>query len=129
VVFQKDSGTVTDADKLKFDELTTTLEDANGVAPTVEGEMPSVLGPTYSEDGEAVEYLVFFDASGEELLSSITDVRAELKDITPTGFTSYVTLSAALLVSMASCSSLHCLLCLSFCSWCTGHCCCPSWFC
>ena len=102
VVFQKDSGTVTDADKLKFDELTTTLEDAKGVAPTVEGEMPSVLGPTYSEDGEAVEYLVFFDASGEELLSSITDVRAELKDITPTGFTSYVTGPGGLLADFVS---------------------------
>ncbi len=48
VVFQKDSGDVTDADKVKFDELTTTLEEAEGVAPTVEGQVPSVLGPTYS---------------------------------------------------------------------------------
>ena len=102
VVFQKDSGIVTDADKLKFDELTTTLEDAKGVAPTVEGEMPSVLGPTYSEDGEAVEYLVFFDASGEELLGNITDVRSELKDVTPAGFTSYVTGPGGLLADFVS---------------------------
>ena len=102
VVFQKDSGDVTDADKVKFDELTTTLEEAEGVAPTVEGQVPSVLGPTYSEDGQAVEYLVFYSASGEELLSSIEGLRAELADVTPAGFTAYVTGPGGLLADFVS---------------------------
>ncbi|MEY2698241.1 MAG: hypothetical protein RL720_197 [Actinomycetota bacterium] len=102
VVFQKDSGEVTDADKLKFDELTTTLENTEGVAPSVEGEVPSVLGPTYSDDNKAVEYLVFFEASGEELLSSIEGLRAELADATPAGFTGYVTGPGGLLADFVS---------------------------
>ena len=102
VVFQKDSGEVTEADKLKFDELTPILEEAEGVAPSEEGKVPSVLGPTYSEDGQAVEYLVFYSASGEELLSSIEGLRAELAQDTPAGFTAYVTGPGGLLADFVS---------------------------
>lgn len=102
IVFEKDSGEITEADKLKFDELTVVLQDAEGVAPSVEGELPSVLGPTYSEDNKAVEYLIFYSASGEELLSSIEGLRAELVASTPAGFTGYVTGPGGLLADFVS---------------------------
>ncbi|MEY4533509.1 MAG: hypothetical protein RI926_1278 [Actinomycetota bacterium] len=102
VVFEKDSGELTDADKEEFEALTETFQNAEGVAPSEEGQVPSVLGPTFSEDGQAVEYLVFYAASGEELLSSIEGLRAELADVTPAGFTAYVTGPGGLLADFVS---------------------------
>jgi putative drug exporter of the RND superfamily len=102
IVFEKDSGEITEADKVKFDELTSVFEDAEGVAPSVEGGLPSVLGPTYSDDNEAVEYLIFYSATGEELLSSIEGLRAELVASTPAGFTGYVTGPGGLLADFVS---------------------------
>lgn len=97
VVIEKDSGTITDAEKEEFEALTEVLSEIPGVAPSEEGELPSVLGPTFAEDNEAVEYFVFFQASGEELLESITEFRAELQKDVPEGFTAYVTGPAGLL--------------------------------
>ncbi|MEY4039477.1 MAG: hypothetical protein RLZZ52_345, partial [Actinomycetota bacterium] len=102
VLFDKKSGEITEADKAEFDALTETFRSAEGVAPTVEGEAPSVLGPIYSEDNKAVEYLVFFDANGEELTLSITDLRTGLADLTPTGFDSYVTGPGGLLADFVA---------------------------
>jgi RND superfamily putative drug exporter len=102
VLFNKQSGEITDAEKTEFEELTQVFIDADGVAPTVEGEAPSVLGPVYSEDNKAVEYLVFFDANGEELNLSITDLRTSLADVTPAGFDSYVTGPGGLLADFVA---------------------------
>jgi RND superfamily putative drug exporter len=102
VLFNKQSGEITDAEKTEFEDLTQVFIDADGVAPTVEGEAPSVLGPVYSEDNKAVEYLVFFDANGEELNLSITDLRTSLADVTPAGFDSYVTGPGGLLADFVA---------------------------
>ncbi|MDH6531867.1 RND superfamily putative drug exporter [Aurantimicrobium minutum] len=102
VLFNKQSGEITDAEKTEFEDLTQVFIDAEGVAPTVEGEAPSVLGPIYSEDNKAVEYLVFFDANGEELNVSITDLRTGLADVTPAGFDSYVTGPGGLLADFVA---------------------------
>ncbi len=102
VVIESDSGSVTESDKAAFDELALAMQDAAGVAPTVEGELPSVLGPTYSEDGAAVQYLVFFEASGEELLTDITSFRELVKADTPSGYTAYVAGPAGLLADFVN---------------------------
>ena len=102
VVIEADSGTVAEGDKAAFADLATTMKDAAGVAPTVEGEIPSVLGPTYSEDGAAVQYLVFFEASGEELLTDITSFRELVKADTPSGYTAYVAGPAGLLADFVN---------------------------
>jgi len=61
-----------------------------------------VLGPTYSEDGAAVQYLVFFEASGEELLTDITSFRELVKADTPSGYTAYVAGPAGLLADFVN---------------------------
>jgi RND superfamily putative drug exporter len=102
VVIESNSGAVAEGDKAAFDDLATAMKDAPGVAPTVEGELPSVLGPTYSEDGAAVQYLVFFAASGEELLTDITGFRELVKADTPSGYTAYVAGPAGLLADFVN---------------------------
>jgi RND superfamily putative drug exporter len=102
VVIESNSGAVAEGDKAAFQELATMMESAAGVAPTVEGELPSVLGPTYSEDGAAVQYLVFFEASGEVLLEDITLLREMIKDETPAGYTAYVAGPAGLLADFVN---------------------------
>ena len=102
VVIESDSGAVAEGDKVAFDDLAAAMKDAPGVAPTVEGELPSVLGPTYSEDGAAVQYLVFFEASGEELLTDITSFRELVKADTPSGYTAYVAGPAGLLADFVN---------------------------
>lgn len=102
VIIESNSGNVAESDKAAFDELATSMKGATGVAPTVEGKVPSVLGPTYSDDGAAVEYLVFFEASGEELLGDITSFRELVKADTPTGYTSYVAGPAGLLADFVN---------------------------
>lgn len=102
VVFESQSGEVTEADKAEFDALTAELETAPGVAESTENSAPSVLGPTYSEDGQAVEYLVFFSASGEVLLEDITEMRSLVQENTPEGYTAYVTGPAGLLADFVS---------------------------
>ncbi|NBX22836.1 MAG: MMPL family transporter [Microbacteriaceae bacterium] len=102
VIIESNSGSVAESDKAAFDELATSMKGATGVAPTVEGKVPSVLGPTYSDDGAAVEYLVFFEASGEELLGDITSFRELVKADTPTGYTSYVAGPAGLLADFVN---------------------------
>lgn len=102
VIIESNSGSVAESDKAAFDELATSMKGATGVAPTVEGKVPSVLGPTYSDDGAAVEYLVFFEASGEELLGDITSFRELVKADTPTGYTSFVAGPAGLLADFVN---------------------------
>jgi len=102
VIIESNSGSVAESDKAAFDELATSMKGATGVAPTVEGKVPSVLGPTYSDDGAAVEYLVFFEASGEELLGDITSFRELVKTDTPSGYTSYVAGPAGLLADFVN---------------------------
>lgn len=102
VLFNKQSGEITDAEKTEFEDLTQVFIESEGVAPTKEGEAPSVLGPIYSEDNKAVEYLVFFEANGEELNVSITDLRTGLDEVTPAGFDSYVTGPGGLLADFVA---------------------------
>ncbi len=102
VVIESNSGAVAEGDKPAFDALATMMKDAQGVAESVEGELPSVLGPTYSEDGAAVEYLVFFKASGEELLEDVTKFRATVQAETPSGYTAYVAGPAGLLADFVN---------------------------
>jgi RND superfamily putative drug exporter len=102
VVIESDSGSVSEDDKAVFTELATLMQDAPGVAETEEGKLPSVIGPTYSEDGAAVQYLVFFAASGEVLLEDITLFRELVKAETPDGYTAYVAGPAGLLADFVN---------------------------
>jgi RND superfamily putative drug exporter len=102
VVIESDSGSVSEDDKAVFAELATLMQDAPGVAETEEGKLPSVIGPTYSEDGAAVQYLVFFAASGEVLLEDITLFRELVKAETPDGYTAYVAGPAGLLADFVN---------------------------
>jgi RND superfamily putative drug exporter len=93
IVSVKDSGTLTEAEKAKFVELAPTIQGAPGVA-----DLPDqAFLPTFSEDGQAVEYFVPFTASGEELLADVGDLRTIVGDEFPSGFQSYVTGPAGLL--------------------------------
>ena len=102
IVIEKDSGAITPEELAEFATLTQDLAEIPGVAPEVEGEAPSIVGPIPSEDGEAIQYLVFLDASGEELESSVEEMRETVKADIPSGFSAYVTGPAGFLADLVA---------------------------
>jgi RND superfamily putative drug exporter len=93
IVSVSDSGKISDADKAKFVALSPKIAKSPGVA-----DLPAqAFLPTFSEDGQAVEYFVPFTASGEELTGDVNSLRTLVKDEFPTGYKSYVTGPAGLL--------------------------------
>lgn len=102
VVFESQNGEVTEADKAVFESLAEDFATAPGVPEAEENAIPSVLGPTYSEDNQAVQFLVFFESSGEVLLEEVTEFRALVQENLPEGYIGYVTGPAGLLSDFVS---------------------------
>jgi len=102
VVIVSDSGTVTATDMEAFDTLGTAMQDSPGVAPATDPLPTSVIGPIKSDDGAAVEYIVPFSASGQELLGNVVELRTLVQDSTPAGFTAYVAGPAGLLADFVN---------------------------
>lgn len=93
IVSVSKSGGLTEADQLKFIELSSKISQSPGVA-----ELPEqAFLPTFSVDGLAVEYFVPFEATGEELTKDVADLRALVAKEFPSNFDSYVTGPAGLL--------------------------------
>lgn len=97
VVIVKDDGTITPAEQAEFATLATTLGKADGVAPPSNGAPSSVVGPVFSTDGKAVEYIVPLTRTRESLLVGVTNFREKVSTNIPAGFTSFVTGPAGLL--------------------------------
>ena len=98
VVVETDAGgQVADTDRQAFADLATAMGDVKGVAAPVDPSPVSVIGPIYSEDGAAVEYIVPLTNDSENLRAVVTDLRATVLDNTPAGYTAYVTGPAGLL--------------------------------
>ncbi len=72
-----------------YEELGEALGGIEGLEPAAEGG-PAVVGPIPSEDGFAVQYLVFV-SSDAELPEVVTELRAVLDDGLPDGVSGYVT--------------------------------------
>jgi RND superfamily putative drug exporter len=98
VVVETDAGgQVADTDRQAFADLATVMGEVEGVAAPVDPSPVSVIGPIYSEDGAAVEYIVPLTNDSENLRAVVTDLRATVLDNTPAGYTAYVTGPAGLL--------------------------------
>ena len=102
VVIVKDSGTITPAEQAKFVTLGTTLGTAHDVAKPTDGAKTSVVGPIFSEDGRAVEYIVPLAKTGETILEGVTGFREDVNKNVPDGFTTYVTGPAGLLADFVT---------------------------
>ena len=103
VVIVKDAGTIPESDQAAFDELKITLGESDAVAAPAEGAQSSVVGPIYSEDGEAVEYIVPIDrGDGESLLPTVTEFRELVAENVPSGYTTYVAGPAGLLADFVT---------------------------
>ncbi len=98
VVIEADaSGQVADADRQAFANLATAMGTVEGVAAPVSPSPVSVIGPIYSEDGSAVEYIVPLANDSENLRTVVADLRTTVADSTPAGYAGYVTGPAGLL--------------------------------
>lgn len=98
VVIETDaSGQIADADRQAFADLATTMGAVEGVSAPVDPSPVSVIGPIYSDDGAAVEYIVPLTAEGDSLRTVVDDLRATVLDNTPGGYTAFVTGPAGLL--------------------------------
>lgn len=102
VVIVADSGSVESSDIEVFSQLATDMQESPGVAPATDPLPTSVIGPITSEDGAAVQYIVPFSASGEELLEDIVELRALVQEATPAGYTAYVAGPAGLLADFVN---------------------------
>jgi RND superfamily putative drug exporter len=102
VVIVSDSGSLQASDMQAFGQLATDMQESPGVAPATEPLPTSVIGPITSEDGEAVQYIVPFSASGEVLLEDIVELRALVQESTPEGYTAYVAGPAGLLADFVN---------------------------
>ena len=102
VVIVSDSGSLQASDMEVFGQLATDMQASPGVAPATDPLPTSVIGPISSEDGEAVQYIVPFKASGEELLEDVVELRALVQESTPAGYTAYVAGPAGLLADFVS---------------------------
>lgn len=102
IVIQKDSGAFEPQDIGIFAHLTSMIKSAPGVPEAAADESPSVVGPIPSEDLQAVEYIVFLDASGEELKGDVDSLRKIVQKTTPEGFTAYVTGPAGSLADLVA---------------------------
>lgn len=103
VVIVKDAGTIPESDQVAFDELKITMGESDAVAAPAEGAQSSVVGPIYSEDGEAVEYIVPIDrGDGESLLPTVTEFRELVAENVPSGYTTYVAGPAGLLADFVT---------------------------
>ena len=102
VVIVSDSGSLQASDMQVFGQLATDMQESPGVAPATEPLPTSVIGPITSEDGEAVQYIVPFSASGEVLLEDIVELRALVQESTPAGYTAYVAGPAGLLADFVN---------------------------
>jgi len=103
VVIVKDAGTIPESDQAAFDELKITMGESDAVAAPAEGAQSSVVGPIYSEDGEAVEYIVPIDrGDGESLLPTVTEFRELVAENVPSGYTTYVAGPAGLLADFVT---------------------------
>ena len=72
-----------------YENLGVTLGGVEGLEPPAEGA-PAVTGPIPSEDGFAVQYVVFV-SSDAELAEVVTELRTVLADELPEGVSGYVT--------------------------------------
>lgn len=97
VVIEKDSGTLTPQELGELAALSESMSEVPGVAESEDPAAPSVLGPIPAEDGEAVQFIVLFDAEGEELTEAIAELRELVTAEVPDGFTAYVTGPAGIL--------------------------------
>lgn len=102
IIFESDSGEIKPETFAEFSTFTEKLPEINGVAESVEGESPTVVGPIPSEDGEAIQYLVFLDAEGEELRDTVDDLRELVQKETPDGFSAFVTGPAGFLADLVA---------------------------
>ena len=102
IVIEKDSGEIDPQEFADFATLTEEIPNVPGVAESVEGESPSVVGPIPSEDGVAIQYLVFLDAEGEELRDTVAELRTLVQEEIPDGYTAYVTGPAGFLADLVA---------------------------
>ena len=102
IVIEKDSGEIEPSELADFSTLTDDVTAIDGVAEQVEGEAPTVVGPIPSEDGVAIQYLVFLDAEGEELRDTVAELRAVVQEDIPAGYTAYVTGPAGFLADLVA---------------------------
>ena len=102
IVIEKNDGEIAPDEFAEFSTLTDEISEVPGVATSEEGEAPSVLGPIPSEDGQAVQYLVFLDAEGEELRDAIDELRTLVQAETPAGFSAFVTGPAGFLADLVA---------------------------
>lgn len=102
IVVEKDQGEIEPTELAEFSTLTEDLGEIEGVAPNVEGESPSIVGPIPSEDGQAIQYLIFLDAEGEELRDTVAEIRAVVQEDIPSGFSAYVTGPAGFLADLVA---------------------------
>lgn len=102
IIIEKDSGEIAPDEFADFATLTDEIPLVAGVAEAVEGESPSVVGPIPAEDGEAIQYLVFLDAEGEELRDTVKELRELVQDEIPAGFTAYVSGPAGFLADLVA---------------------------
>ena len=98
VVIETDAaGQVAGGDRQAFSKLATSIGAVKGVAAPVSPNPVSVIGPIYSQDGAAVEYIVPLTAESDSLRTVVADLRATVLNNTPAGYTAYVTGPAGLL--------------------------------
>lgn len=102
VVVEKDSGQIDPAELAEFSTLTEDLAEIEGVAEQVEGEAPTIVGPIPAEDSEAIQYLLFLDAEGEELRDTVKEIREVVQKDIPDGYTAYVTGPAGFLADLVA---------------------------
>lgn len=98
VVIEADaSGQIADSDRQGFADLATAMGGVEGVAAQVDPSPVSVIGPIFSEDGSAVEYIVPLANDSQALSTVIADLRTVVAERTPTGYAGFVTGPAGLL--------------------------------
>lgn len=102
IVIEKDEGEIEPAQIAEFSVLTEDLTEIEGVADQVEGEAPTIVGPIPSEDGQALQYLIFLDAEGEDLRDTVAEIRTVVQEDIPDGYTAYVTGPAGFLADLVA---------------------------